>query len=191
MRKIISKHKEEKKRRRNQFLVGGFLIFVMLISVVGYSFKKNYEEGEQKINYNGIKFEKESNLWNAKINGLNFYFAYNPNEVEELNNTLNNLNNYYNKPLYFYSKNSDAETEIYRNLFYYNQIVQRVQDACLEGEECNEDLPVKSCEENIIIIEESENNDVIQKQNCVFIKGKKEEIVKLVDSFLYNIIGVQ
>jgi len=189
MRKIISKHKEEKKRRRNQFLVGSFLIFIMIISLLGYSFRD--DEENQKIKYNGIEFIKESNLWNAEINGLKFYFTYNPNEVKELNETLKKLNNYYNKPLYFYSNNSEAETEIYRNLFYSNQIVQRVQNACLEGEECKEDLPIKNCNDNIIIIKDSDKNEVIQEQNCIFIKGKTEDMMKLVDSFLYNIIGVQ
>lgn len=171
-------------------MIGGFLIFIMLISIIGYSFKGDEEEN-QKIKYNGIEFVKESNLWSAEINDFKFYFKYNPNEVEKLNNSLNKLNDYYNKPLYFYSENSEAETEIYRNLFYYNQIVQRIQKACLEGEECNEDLPIKNCEDNIIIIKESEENEVTQEQNCVFIKGKKEKIIKLVDSFLYDIIGVQ
>ena len=40
----------------------------------------------------------------------------------------------------YLSDNSEAETEIYKNLFYQNQIVQRVQEACLAGEKCRRGL---------------------------------------------------
>ena len=100
------------------------------------------------------------------------------------------LSNYYNKPLYISSENSEIANEIYKNLFYYNQIVQRIQNACLEGEGCEGNLPIKNCEDNIIIFKESENNEIIQEKNCVFIKGKKEDLVKLSDDFLFKIIGI-
>lgn len=192
MRKIISKAEEKKRGKRKQFIVGGIMVLIMFLSILGYSGIRD-EQDNEKIIYNGIKFVKESGLWTTSINNFKFYFKYNPNEIEETNSELNSLNNYYNKPLYIYSENSEAEIEIYRNLFYYNQIVQRVQNACLEEdkEKCEKDLPIKNCENNFIIIKESDSTEIKQQENCVFIEGKQEDLTKLSDGFLFKIIGVQ
>src|SRR4030043_218564 len=191
MRKIISKAEEDKKKRRNQFIVGGGLILVMFLSILGYSTMKDKKENNEKIIYNEIEFTKESGLWIAEIGNFQFSFKYNPEEIEKTNSQLNSLNSYYEKPLYIYSEDTGAETEIYRNLFYYNQIVQRIQNPCLEEdkEKCGENLPIKNCEDNFIIIRESNNTEIKQQENCVFIEGKKEDLTKLSDGFLFKITG--
>lgn len=194
MRKIVSKSDEEKKRRRNQFLIGGILILVMVLSVIGYSFRSENENSgnSEKIIYNGLEFAKINGFWTTKIGNIQFAFKYNPNETESINSQVNYLNNYTNKPLYISSENSESDSEIYKNLFYTNEIVQRVQYACLEGGKCtDESLPIKTCVDNFIIIKEKENNEVRQEKNCVFIEGKKEDLTKLTDSFLFKITGIQ
>ena len=168
------------------------MITIMFFSVVGYSFmgrNGNNPESEESITYNGIEFVKENGLWTTVLGDYKFLFKYNPNEVEKINSNLNLLNNYLGKPLYFSS--NGAETEILKNLFYQNQIAQRVQYACLEGEECITDYPVKNCQDNFMIIRESANTEIKQQENCLFIYGKKEDLIKLTDSVLFKIIGIQ
>jgi len=191
MRKIISKAKEGRKKKMKQFAVSGILIVILFLSVFGYSSIKDSQGDNEKITYNGIEFTKESGLWNAEIGNSIFYFKYNPQEIEMIDSQLNSLNNYYGKPLYIYSENSEAETEIYRNLFYYNQIVQRVQDACLEEDKakCGENVPIKNCENNFIIIKESNNTGITQQENCVFIEGN-EDLIKITDEFLFKMMGI-
>jgi hypothetical protein len=191
IRKIVSKKEEDKKKKRNQLIAGIVMIAVMFFSVAGYSFigRNNSGGTTTKIVYKGIEFTKENNLWNAKIGDSKFSFHYNPNEVGKINSTLNLLEDYSGKPLYFSS--NGAEIEITRNLFYQNQIVQRVQYACLEGKECIADYPIKTCADNFIIISESENAEIKQQGNCLFIQGKKEDLVKLTDSVLFKMIGIQ
>lgn len=195
MRRIISRNAEEKKRRRNQLLIGGILIVVMVFSVLGYSLGNQNENSEntEKIIYNGYKFTKSNGFWTTKIGNFQFSFKYNPNETEDINvQQINYLNNYTGKPLYISSENSEADNEIYKNLLYTNEIVQRVQYACLEGEKCaDENLPVKTCDDNFVIIKEKENNGVKQEKNCVFIEGKKEDLTRVTDSFLFKITGIQ
>jgi len=191
MRKIISKEAERKKQKKKQFIVSLVLIFVMLSSIVGYSLSGIANQGSTSIKYNGLKFVYESNYWNVEVEDFQFSFAYNPNQVAELNSSFNLLKNYEGKPLYISSENSQAEAEIYKNLFYQNQIAQRVQYACLENETCDGNLPVKNCEDNFIIIKESENNKVKQENNCIFIEGNKDDLIKLSDSFLFKITGIQ
>ena len=192
MRKIISKQEEARKKKRNQLIVGFALIFIMLLSVLGYSFSGG-NKSTTKIEYNGFNFIKQDDFWILNMKNFNFIFKNNPNQVEKINSDLKNLENYYGKPLYMYSKNYDAELEIYKNLFYYNQIVQRMQDACLEGNQtdCDETLPVKNCEDNFIIIRERNETKIIQENNCVFIEGKQEELTKITDEFLFKILGIE
>ncbi|VVB83345.1 Uncharacterised protein [uncultured archaeon] len=191
MRRLISKAEEEKKKRRNQILVGVVLIFVMFFSVIGYSLGNFQTSGTSIVNYNGFKFTQESNLWKVNVGSFQFSFRYNPNQVEKISSTLNLLNSYQDKPLYFSSENSEAASEIYNNLFVQNKIVQRAQSACLSGEKCSGNYPIKTCDDNFIIIKESNSSNVRQDKNCVFIEGKTENLVGLSDSFLFKITGIQ
>jgi hypothetical protein len=191
MRKITSKKIEEKKRKKNQIIIGGALILILALGTIGYSMRGSNNETTESILFNGLEFTKENNLWYTNIGEFIFSFYYNPLETEEISTDLRYLNEYANQPLYIYYENNDAMIEIYRNLFYNNLIVERVQEACPEGYTCNEDFPIKNCTNNFIIIENSEDKKIRQEQNCVFISGKNEELVKIVDEFLFNIMGIQ
>jgi hypothetical protein len=197
VRKIISAEEELKKRNRRNLIIGIILILVMFFSVLGYSVNSGEKNTEAtKIIYNDVEFVKDSNLWNTDIGNYRYSFKYNPKETEGINkivkidSMLRPLNTYSNQPLYIYSDNAEAATEIYRNLFYQNKIVLRVQDACLEGEKCEDNIPVKNCTSNLIIIRESNNTRMKQQENCVFIESKSENLTELSDSFLFKIIGV-
>ena len=185
MRKIISKQNKEK---RNQIIVGVVLIFVMFGSVFGVivgSFGQ--KDNKQKVNYNGFEFVKQNDFWFTDNGNLNFVFKYNPEQVDRIDSKLNHLENYYGKPLYVFSENREAELEIYRNL---EQIVQRMQPACFEDEVCEENLPVKTCEDNFIIIKESDAAEINQNQSCVFIYGGQENLTKITDEFLFKVLGI-
>lgn len=187
MRKIVSKEEEQKKRTRNQVIVGGILIIVMLFSTLGYAFQGEDEEKSRKINYNGFEFSEQNNYWILEIGGFTFTFKNNPNEVPKITSELNKINNYSGKPLYLVSENKDVNSEIYNNL---GEIVQRMQLACLEGEECGGDLPTKNCESNLIVVRESEIINIAQENNCVYILGPVENLTQITDEFLLKIIGV-
>ena len=190
MRKIISKEDEAKKTKRNQIILGLVMVLVMVFSIVGYSFSvKNKEEESETIIYNEMEFTKEAGLWSVNIENFKFSFKYNPKEVEKIDSQINLMESYSEKPLYFSA--NGAEAEFARNFFYQNQIVQRVQYACLDGEKCIADYPVKTCQDNFIIIRESNITEVKQQQNCLFISGKKEDLINITDSVLFKIIGIQ
>ncbi len=189
MRKITSKYREEKKKKRNGLIIGLALMGLMLLSILGYSFQGK-DDSVKKVNYNGFKFTEQNGYWFTNIENFQFVFRYNPKQTEKIGSGLNPLDNYSGKPLYIYSKNDEAELEIYRNLFYQNQIILRMQSACLEGEDCIDDLPIKTCEDNFIIIKEGDEDKITQKDNCVFIEGE-QDLTKLTDEFLFEIIGIQ
>jgi len=191
MRKIVSKKEESKKGKTKQIVVGILLVFIMILSTIGYSLNNLGEEDSKRIFYEGIEFVKEDSFWSTKIGDFNFLFSYNPTETERIYSEMKYINEYSNLPLYIYSENSGATREIYRNLFYYNRLVERIQEACSVGEKCGSEIPIKNCSNNFIIIKISEEKEIRQEEKCVFISGKEEELVKITDEFLFKIMGIQ
>ena len=188
MRKIASKHREERKRKRNQVIVGCVLIFVMFFSVISYGFANftnsdgGTSENQNHITYNGFIFTEQNNFWILNFNGRNFIFSHNPEGVPKISSQVNLLSSYNEKPLFIHSESPIAESEISTNLF---GLVERIQNACPENEDCEEDIPTKTCEDNFIIIKEGSQR-IKQENNCVFIEGKSEDLIKLTGEFLLS-----
>ena len=195
MKRIISEEEKNRKVKKNQLIVGGVLIFLMIFSTLGFAFSNRLDINNEKIKYKDIKFIKDSNTgyWNFKINEIDFSTQYNPRETEDIyiSNSLT-INNYLNKPLYFVGENPEAVSEIARNL---NSFVTRTNYACLENEKCSGDFPVKDCsQDNIIIIKdvkENEENKIYQQENCVFIATNYANQLRYADRFLFGVLGVQ
>ena len=190
MRKIQTKEQQKRKERFNQIIIGLILVSLMVMSTLGYSLmsKSTEQKSQKKIIYNGLEFIETSGFWTLSINQFKFSFKYNPKEVNKSDFNLSYLDKYYSKPLYIKSEDSDSTNEIYRNL---NEIVLRMQPACLNKSDCSGDYPIKNCSNNFIIIQESNISDIKQTKNCVFIQGKKQDLVKQTDEFLFKIIGVE
>lgn len=190
MRKILTQDEKKSKERFKQIIVGTVLIFIMLLSTLGYSLLSkddNSSSQGKKVVYNGLEFIKTNDFWVANINNVQFIFKYNPNEIERVDSTLNGVDSYYNQPLYIYSDNAEAISEIYNNL---NNIAQRIQKACVEDERCEGDFPVKDCNNNFIIIKENNLTRINQTRGCVFIEGSSENIMNLTDEFLFKILKI-
>jgi len=189
MRKIVSKHKEEKNKKRNAWIVGIILIGIMIFSTLGYAFN-GIGTGSSEINYKGFKVVNQDGLWFLEKGESYFIFTYNPKDIEISDSEIKKIDSYKNKVLYISSENIAAESEIYTNIVYQNQIVLRMQNACLEDEKCEGDLPIKNCDDNFIIIKENSNNKITQKENCVFIEGDEENLLKLTDEFLLKTLEI-
>ena len=190
MRRIVSKHEEGRKRRRNQITIGIILIFVMVIGTLGFALQGFGGFGEEddgsvnNIEYNGFEFVNQNGLW---VLG-NFIFKNVPQQVEDIGFVSSTINDYQGKPLYIDSENQEAELEIFINL---GNIALRTQKACIEKIGCEEGLPVKTCADNFIIIKESNISNILQQDNCVFIEGVSGDLTKLTDQFLFKILGVR
>jgi hypothetical protein len=200
MRKIISKEEKDKKTRRNQLLIGGILILIMLFGYGAISLNNKSDTTEEdRIKYNGIDFIKDnSGYWNFAIQGQQFIIINNPENISKINflSTLN-LNYYSNKPLYFVGDIGEGSSEISRNLA--NRFVLRIQQACLDEKECKGNFPIKNCSsDNMIIFKEISNNEtennvtetMYQEENCVFIFSKYENQSKYADKFLFKLLGI-
>lgn len=195
MRRILSEKGQARKRKRNQIILGVFLVFTMFFSVIGYAFQSIVTTPQDQENnqtngvfYNGFEFLPQNGFWILNKEGINLIFSNNPNQVNRIKSNISSIENYNNKTLYVYSENVLAESEIRNNLFNF---VEKIENVCLEGEECGQDLQVKTCENNFIVIRESENSSITQVDNCVFINGKSRNLIRVTDEFLFKVLGIR
>lgn len=197
MRKIQTKEDVEKKQKRNNAIMVIFLVFILLGSTFGIivnSFGNNSSsDSSTSLKYNGYDFVYQNNYWNVDLSGKTYSFLNSPKDTESLvlgkDNVSKTIQDYTNVPVYIYSEYSGAEIEIYRNIF---QVAQRVQNACPQGINCsNDNLPVKDCSENLIIVQESTDSEIVQNKGCVYIRGPKENLIKESDEFMFKIFGIK
>jgi len=189
MRKLESKEEEAKKKKRNQLILSVILVSVIVLSSLSFAFQNkslgtDTSTSSNQVTYNGYKFTSQGGLW---ILG-NFVFTYLPKDVPDIGNITVKTNNYQSQPVYVYSEDSSARIELSANMA---QIALRVQDACPEKTNCTGDIPEKTCSDNFIIIKESNINEIKQENNCIFIQGQSQDLVGLVDQFLFKILGVR
>ncbi len=190
MRNIESKKDQEKRRKRNQIIIGAIMIFIMLGSTfaVIVDSLSNDSQGNGKIEYNGYEFLENNGFWTTKIGNYNFVFSYNPEQTPEITGEFETLDKYYGVPLYFFTESESAMNEVYRNL---NGIVERFQVACIDEKECPENWPIKDCSNNFIIIKEANESKIIQQDKCVFIEGNSENLTQITDEFLFKMMGIK
>ncbi len=186
MRKIVSKNREEKKRRRNQLTIGGILIGVMILSTLGYALQSNFSSGSSSnaanstsITYNGFLFAYNNGYWVTSSGGRTFVFRYNPQNIPpaDLSNITLKSQTIEGKPLYIYSSDVFATNEIRANL------------KGIAGSIESSNSSDYNCSRNSIVIENGAQ-EVRQSGNCVFISGQGENLISLADNVLFKILGI-
>jgi len=183
MKRIQTAEIRARKLRKKKIFVGVVLVFLMVVSTVGYSLMNNGEEENLKINEAGLDFYKVSGLWKTVKDEQTFGFQYLPSEVMNISvEGFYNLGDYVNRPLYFVNVN-EATPEILNNLQRY---VLRYQEACLNESLCGEDLPLKDCGSNLIIYEAGNYTKVYKNESCVYLAG---DGIMAADAFLYKIFN--
>lgn len=188
IKKRISKEEERKKVKRNQFILVGFVTFLLLGSVFGLIAGSNPTKNKQNtISYKGYKLSTNGLFYNLTVANHAFYFSNNPNSINITYNitSLPNITSYVDSPLYLDSKASIPAEELYNT---FSSFAQRIQFACYANSTCNDPtLPIKTCSDNLIIIKTAEKNKIYTKDNCVFIEGKPQDLNQLTDVFILKV----
>lgn len=169
-------------------------MLIMILSTAGFALNPgNKTTKTDVIDYKGMKFVKSDSYWYFNANGQSLFTRYNPEETKNISFSITNgLRDYKDKPLYFVGNFQEANNELKRNL---NPFVLRLQDACLEGENCTDNLPVKNCStDNVIIIKEvDKENDkekIYENEKCIFIIANLENQTKSADAFLFKVLNI-
>ncbi len=198
MRKIKTQEEIEKKKKINQLLIGGILILLMVVSTAGYSLISRDNSNDSggsgsSEKYGDYTFFRDQGMWGVMLDGESYYFQYLPGEVENVSVSGNfSIAQYSGKVLYLVN-NNPASQDI---LIDFNKYFLRAQGACLnsnlndsfDSSSCEGDLPIKTCSDNLIIFENSDNETrVWQDKNCVYISG---DFLKGADAFLYRTLRI-
>jgi len=195
MKKILTREEREKKVKRNQLVIGILLIAIMVCGTLGYALTWGSDSEEsQKIEHKGVEFIKSNEYWYFNIQGYDFMTKYNPQDIGDIY-FLNykTLQDYVQNPLYFVGNYPEPFYELGRNL---EQFALRINDACLNEDDCSGDFPVKNCsEDNVIVIQEIdsavEKESLSQDENCVFIKASLGNQTRYVDAYLFDLLGIR
>lgn len=166
----------------------------MVSSMLGYAFQSQLFNGNPATNetltYNGIVFTNQNGFWAANYQNERIAFTYLPSQIPEsdLSNLTRDIDDFSDKPLYIFSEDYNAESEIGFNLLPF---ATEIENACPEGIECeDEKLQIRNCESNFIIIQNG-NEGVRQEENCIFISGRGDNLIKLADNVLFKIFGIR
>jgi hypothetical protein len=187
MRKIVSRQEENKRKKRNQFIVGGVLMLVMLISVLGYAFQGQITTNQttttssNTTTYNGIVFTYQNGFWTTTYNNQQLIFTFTPVQINsDLTNLTENINNLSDKPIYLYSEDPNAESELSINLAKFVSQIILVQN-----------LSTIDCSSNTIIVQNNPSYSVKQNQNCIIISGEGQDLIGTVDNVLFKMFGIK
>ena len=212
MRKIKSMADVERVRRRNNILLGLFMIFLLVGSSLGYSLMSADSDEDSVVSELGFDFVRDGGMWKLEVGGEVFGFMYLPSEVSDVEvNSGIQFEMYSGQPLYFVNP-GEGVNEILGNLGGY---VLRYQEACLRQDsgirdlglgisedgdltDCEGDLPVKDCDSNLIVFEAlspirddpagPNETRVYSEGNCVFIVG---DVLRGSDVFLYEVLDIR
>ncbi len=188
MKKIKSAIDIEKAQRRNNIILGGGMIVLLVLSMGGYSLmSRSGNTNSNKVSENGFNFIRTNGMWTLSMGNTLFNFRYLPSEVRDVPVNLSmNLTTYSGQPLYFVNPN-DGMGDIIGNIGKY---ILRYQEACLREnstQKCRGNLPTKNCNSNLIVFNNQKNTGVYEKDNCVFING---DTPRASDAFLYKLLGI-
>jgi len=195
MRPIQTRRERERKETRNKIIIGVILVSLMLFSVIGYSFvsRTSEEEETEKQEYNGIEFISSSRgYWYFNLEYRDyereFLVKYTPKDTENISvPVFKTLNNYFDKPLFFVGEGLGKQ-ELVLN---FQNTVLRMQNACIDETNCEEDLPIKNCsQDNIFIIKEDEKIGIKEDENCIFLSAPSEEQERAADALLFKILNI-
>jgi len=199
MRQIENFEKRERRNKRNQLAIGIILIVLMVSSTVGFIFAfgggilpgSSGNEIEPDFEYNGVGFFRFGPNVRFQIGNGIFETSLEPRLTENAEfNVFVNAADFFNRPLYFvFDEKDEAVFELEKNL---GSLALRYGDACLADRACsNEEFVVKTCEDNVIVISESEEIKTYKEGNCIFLEGPKDKQMILADKLIYRALGIQ
>lgn len=185
MKKKIREKKEKffSKRRTLTYLIGGFIVLIMVASALNMW----GGEKEETYDYHGLKFVKtEQGFWVAYKGNQKIILNYNPEELEKIDIPENVHMMSYSQKIYVSTDDIKANA---RAMNYFKEkigITSSKPYACTTDMPGCEDLPLKNCDDAtqsqaVVVFKKAEETKVSYKANCLTMEGKSEDLIKAVD----------
>lgn len=177
MKSIQTAEQREKKRKRYTQIMGIVLAFLMLGSTIGYAFSLFFSS-TQDTPIDTTPLPNQPII--VTHNGLSYALSSTPEDIASIPVTITKkVADYAGLPVFIVSEDSTATQELGGILSGY---IGRLQHACYGPCE-SQDLPEKSCTDNLVIVKSNLTQQVYQQGQCIFIDGD----IRAVDAFLYHL----
>ena len=181
MRKIQSASEIAEKEAKTKKIGGIVIIILLLLGTAGFALNGVGIKSDNSAK-DGLIFDGQS--WNYFLGGQPIYrFTYGLGELNFTDvNIAKSVVDFSGRSLYLDSENGIGVQEIALNL---GRHAGKIGEACYGS--CEKDLPELTCDgEEILIVISNNSLGVNERDNCIFIA----EDLKVVDAFLYRILGI-
>ncbi|MCK4669679.1 MAG: hypothetical protein KAT43_00640 [Nanoarchaeota archaeon] len=183
------------KKKDRKFLLSGFIVFLMVLSVLGYAAYSG--DGES---YNGHTFEFRESYWNTKIDKTLFQFHFLPDAVKTIE-LLGNLRYEEYFLVHDSSINLSAQESSAIYLVKYELYLQMTEKLGIPVELATSNptntstMPISCTDATLFIgvIEYSYGNEtkIINENNCIKVIAESDSmLVKANDRLLYTLLEI-
>lgn len=170
---------DERKRKQQKTIryLSIFMLIILGLSSAGYAFFANPSSGSTN-----DQTQNNGNQWTIKLGNYQLVLSSSPENAKKIPMNISvTANSYSGQSVYIASENEAVYERVYSALAQYSG---KVQKACYGS--CTEDLPEKTCADNLIVWRNSAVNKVYQQDKCIFIEGD----ISSADAFIYKIFGL-
>lgn len=189
---------KEKKEKKNWGLIF-FLVFIMIGTSFSFVFF-GFSPVADTVKYNGLKFVRIQDRWEAKINGRTAAFSFLPTEVNHINissdigGKLQNrleIDVTYDFNSTFAQSVAIAQHQMGLTLEQYNTFIRK---GFIRNNTFN--LPVITCNEStlavpVIYFKQGNTTNIHTEDNCIIAEASSNaDFIRVKDRLLYGILGV-
>jgi hypothetical protein len=184
-----------KKKNYAGVMVSLFIAFIMITSIAGYIFS---DTSVQQVKYNGIKFVQNVNGWNANIQGKQYFFSYEPNQLDRIN--ISESIKFGNLVMIdvTYDVNSTYAERIAESIYELDNILIQKGIFVRKGFTVNNsfNLPILNCEDAtpavpVILFTYGNDTLITNLGNCIILEAADmNSFLPITDKLAYRIIGV-
>ena len=182
---VIKKVKWYKDKRILVYLMGFFIILIMIASVL------NIGEKEEKQKYNNYVFTKTERGWLTYVNNQAIMFNYLPQELEDITIPSLNLNS---KKVYILIDPEEITIQDYniqRLIYTLRYLNINTFLACSKETNCP-DIPIIDCSNPnfVFYFKLSNETKTYKENNCLILEGNNDGQLMLVERLNYALFGI-
>lgn len=171
-----------------KLILPGFIIFIMVMSGVGYMAGRGSGD---IIKYNGHRFSKVQDGWLTYNGNQQIILINNPEDLVDIDVGFIDFNELNSASKIYLSTNPSDNLGTYLQGFKFNLLnvlsVNKIS-SCYEDNVGCENLPLKTCSDasesvKVFLVKKGETK-IEYKDNCLLIQGKDEKLIKYIDKMI-------
>ena len=198
----FKKKKTIKKRLvSKEFLLGLFIVIIMVGSGFGIMFGGFSSSGDNKAEYGDYSFTFSNDMFITKIDGQNVKFYYLPQEVEDINVSEDIINRLKNTMQIDVTSDYDSlvRQEIAGLQFYLKQTLEPIKSLYIRNgfiQENEYNITVITCNDAdpsvpVILFEYSNQTSIESEGNCIVIYGESgQELTMQTTRLMYGMLDI-